>query len=308
MSGRRGERILSTAGWGHWCLVVAIAMMLAFAACAGPVADTGAAGAAEPVNPDLENLGPRDQVLFWTPEQQVAGYRNADLVGDARWFEASDNPYPLTPAPQDLSAVTYEVEGETFTVEEYIGDRRIAGLLVVKDDQVVFERYGLGNDENSRWISFSIAKSVVSMLYGAAIADGYIWGPFGMEADANWLLHEPAGGELGGCCINATLRDYARIGIFAMNGGVLRDGTRVLPEDWMEQSTTPSDGYDGYGYLWWLAGDGVFAGIGIFGQYLWMDPSSNIVIVTHSAWPYATNPEYSRHRAALVAALADAVR
>jgi len=116
------------------------------------------------------------------------------------------------------------------------------------------------------------------------------------------------GGALGGCCISATLRDYARIGIFAMNGGVLRDGTRALPEGWMEESTTPSDGYDGYGYLWWLSGDGVFSGRGIFAQLLWMDPSANIVIVTHSAWPYATSAEYSRHRAALVAALADAVR
>ena len=411
--GRKRRTWLEAAG--GWRLVLgaaSIALCTAFAACApGLPADTDAA-ASEPANPDLENLGPRDQVLFWTPEQQIAGYRNADLVGAARWFEASDDPYPLAAAPQDLSAVTYEVEGETFTVEDYIRDRRIAGLLVVRDDEILLERYGLGNDENSRWISFSIAKSVVSMLYGAAIADGYIgsvddpvtkylpllagggyddvsirdvlqmssgvdwnedyadpesdvatlpgpiveqtryiaaleplhppgevfnyntgetnmagavlraaignnlstylehriWGPFGMEADANWLLHEEGGGELGGCCINATLRDYARIGIFAMNGGVLRDGTRVLPEGWMEESTSPSSGYDGYGYLWWLAGDGVFAGIGIFGQYLWMDPADNIVIVTHSAWPYATNPEYSRHRVALVEALAAAVR
>ena len=411
--GRKRRTWLEAAG--GWRLVLgaaSIALCTAFAACApGLPADTDAA-ASEPANPDLENLGPRDQVLFWTPEQQIAGYRNADLVGAARWFEASDDPYPLAPAPRDLSAVTYEVEGETFTVEDYIRDRRIAGLLVVKDDEILFERYGLGNDENSRWISFSIAKSVVSMLYGAAIADGYIgsvddpvtkylpllagggyddvsirdvlqmssgvdwnedyadpesdvatlpgpiveqtrymaaleplhspgevfnyntgetnmagavlraaignnlstylehkvWGPFGMEADANWLLHEEGGGELGGCCINATLRDYARIGIFAMNGGVLRDGTRVLPEGWMEESTTPSSGYDGYGYLWWLVGDGRFSGIGIFGQFLAIDPADNIVIVTHSAWPYATNPEYSRHRVALVEALADAVR
>ena len=411
--GRKRRTWLEAAG--GWRLVLgaaSIALCTAFAACApGLPADTDAA-ASEPANPDLENLGPRDQVLFWTPEQQIAGYRNADLVGAARWFEASDDPYPLAPAPRDLSSVTYEVEGETFTVEDYIRDRRIAGLLVVKDDEILFERYGLGNDENSRWISFSIAKSVVSMLYGAAIADGYIgsvddpvtkylpllagggyddvsirdvlqmssgvdwnedyadpesdvatlpgpiveqtrymaalerlhppgevfnyntgetnmagavlraaignnlstylehqvWGPFGMEADANWLLHEEGGGELGGCCINATLRDYARIGIFAMNGGVLRDGTRVLPEGWMEESTSPSSGYDGYGYLWWLVGDGRFSGIGIFGQFLAIDPADNIVIVTHSAWPYATNPEYSRHRVALVEALADAVR
>lgn len=405
-------RILNKPWRSDRWLVAAIAMLLAFVACAAPVAETEAAGAAEPANPDAENFGPRGEILFWTPEQQVAGYRNIDQIAASRWFAASDDPYPLAAAPRDLSTVTYEVEGETFTVEDYIRDRRIAGLLVVRDDEILFERYGLGNNENSRWISFSIAKSVVSMLYGAAIADGYIdsvddpvtkylpllagggydgvtiqhvlrmasgvdwnedyadaesdvatlpqplveqarymaglerlhpagevfryntgetnmagavlraaignnlstylehkiWGPFGMEGDANWVLHEPGGGELGGCCISATLRDYARIGIFAMNGGVLRDGTRVLPEGWMAASTGPSPGSDGYGYLWWLADDGVFAGIGIFGQYLWMDPADNIVIVTHSAWPYATNPEYSRHRAALVEALADAVR
>ena len=393
--------------FSFWLAVgVVAAAACVFAACSGPAAETEAA------NPDAENFGPSGEILFWTPEQQVAGYRNIDQIREARWIGASDDPYPLASAQRDLSSVTYEVEGQTFTVEDYIRDRRIAGLLVVKDDEVVFERYGLGNDENSRWISFSIAKSVVSMLYGAAIADGYIdsvdepvtkylpllagggydgvsirnvlqmasgvrwnedyadpesdvatlpsplveqarymatlerehaagevfhyntgetnmagavlraaignnlstyvehkiWGPFGMEADANWVIHEPGGGELGGCCISATLRDYARIGLFAMKGGVLRDGTRVLPEGWMADSTSPSAGFDGYGFLWWLSGDGVFAGIGIFGQYLWMDPGSNTVIVTHSAWPDATNRDYSRHRAALVSALADAVR
>ena len=413
MNRRQASWILGTPGPRRWlAAAAATALMLVFAACAGPAADSEGAEVAKAVNPDAGNFGTRDEILFWTPEQQVAGYRNIDQISETRWISASDDPYPLTPAPQDLSSVTYEVEGETFTVEDYIRDRRIAGLLVVKDDAVVFEGYGLGNDENSRWISFSIAKSVVSMLYGAAIVDGYIgsvddpvtkylpllagggydgvtiqhvlrmasgvkwnedyadresdlatmprglveqvrymaaldreapagerfhyntgetnmagavlraaignnlstylehkiWGPFGMEADANWVLHEPGGGELGGCCISATLRDYARIGLFAMRGGVLRDGTRVLPEGWMADSTSPSPGSDGYGYLWWLRGDGAFAGIGIFGQYLWMDLSANTVIVTHSAWPHATNPEYSQHRAALVSALADAVR
>ena len=391
---------------------VAAGAALVFAACAGPASDSGAAESAESGNPDAANFGERGQILFWTPEQQVAGYRNIDQIADARWIRASDDPYPLAPAPRDLSSVTYEVEGETFTVDDYIRDRRIAGLLVVKDDAVLFERYGLGNDENSRWISFSIAKSVVSMLYGAAIADGYIasvddpvtkylpllagggydgvtiqhvlrmasgvdwnedyadpesdvatlpsalveqarymaglerldpagevfryntgetnmagavlraaignnlstylqhriWGPFGMEADANWVLHEPGGGELGGCCISATLRDYARIGIFAMNGGVLRDGTRVLPEGWMADSTSPSPGSDGYGYLWWLNQGEGYAGRGIFGQLLWINPATNTVIVTHSAWPDATSREWGQHRSAVVAALADAVR
>ena len=47
-------------------------------------------------------------------------------------------------------------------------------MLVIKDGQIVYERYGLGNTENSVWGSYSVAKSVTSMLIGAAIRDGYI--------------------------------------------------------------------------------------------------------------------------------------
>ena len=67
-----------------------------------------------------------------------------------------------------------------------------------------------------------------------------IWRPFGMESDAWWVLTEPGGGEFGGCCISATLRDYGRIGLFALNNGKLSDGTEVLAPDWMKESTTPS--------------------------------------------------------------------
>ena len=79
-----------------------------------------------------------------------------------------------------------------------------------------------------------------------------------MESDANWGLTEPGGGEFGGCCINATLRDYGRLGLFALNEGRLRDGTRVLPDNWMRDSTTPSKGLARYGYQWWLGEGGVF--------------------------------------------------
>ena len=47
-----------------------------------------------------------------------------------------------------------------------------------------------------------------------------IWQPFGMESDANWLLDQPMVQKWGCCCISATLRDYARIGLFALNSGL----------------------------------------------------------------------------------------
>jgi CubicO group peptidase (beta-lactamase class C family) len=115
-----------------------------------------------------------------------------------------------------------------------------------------------------------------------------IWQPYGMEADANWQLVGAGEGEFGGCCINATLRDYGRIGLFALGNGRLADGTRVLPEKWMAESTSPSRAYAGYGYFWWLQEKGSYQASGIFGQAIFVDPQQKVIIALHSARPDAS--------------------
>jgi CubicO group peptidase (beta-lactamase class C family) len=109
-----------------------------------------------------------------------------------------------------------------------------------------------------------------------------------MESIAFWELSEPGGGEFGGSSISATLRDYGRIGLFALGNGILPDGTKVLPDDWIAESTTPSPGYEYYGYLWWLRGEGAFAASGIFGQGIHIDPAHNLVIAQHGALEVAS--------------------
>lgn len=128
-----------------------------------------------------------------------------------------------------------------------------------------------------------------------------------MERDAYWVLSEPGGGEFGGSSLNATLRDFARIGLFALHNGRLRDGTQVLPDGWMKESVTPSAGYDGYGYLWWLTGGSAFRASGIFGQGIYIDPAANIVIAIHSAWADASVDSDRALQVALYGALSQAV-
>ena len=82
--------------------------------------------------------------------------------------------YHLETKPIDLSTVTYDLYGKSYSIKDYFIQSRVAGLLVIHKGDIVYERYGLNNDKNSRWISFSVAKSVTSMLLGAAIKDGYI--------------------------------------------------------------------------------------------------------------------------------------
>lgn len=132
-----------------------------------------------------------------------------------------------------------------------------------------------------------------------------IWKPYGMEQDALWMVDE-RGQEAGGCCLSMTLRDYGRVGEFLRTGG---DGlaATVLPKGWIEEATrehvATGDRY-GYGYQWWTEPNGVFNGLGIFGQRLHVDPARKLVVVVSSAWPVASSRPGSARQDALIAAIA----
>ena len=127
-----------------------------------------------------------------------------------------------------------------------------------------------------------------------------LWKPWGMERDAFWMVN-PAGHEVSGCCLSVSLRDYARMGLFALSGG-----KGVVPKDWFAKATTnqvpitPGLGdRSGYGYQWWVLPGGRYAAIGIFGQSIMIDPKKKLVIAISSAWPTATGKELSAKRNAL---------
>ncbi len=121
-----------------------------------------------------------------------------------------------------------------------------------------------------------------------------IWSKFGMESDATWWLDSPNGQEIGGSGLSATLRDYARFGLFFMNGGVA-GGEKILPDGWVAEAGSPKvigGKKVGYGYMWWIPDaaaypvhEGAFLGRGIFGQSLYLNPREKVVIVVWSARP-----------------------
>ena len=348
-------------------------------------------------------------LLTWTPEQQLEGYPNINRIYYTRKIEASSQILELTGAEASLDDFIYVHQGEPKTINDYFDQLNTTGLIVLKNGELIFEKYALGHTEDQTWISFSVAKSVVSMLYGAAINDGYIksvddlastylpslregaykdttiknilqmasgvkwnedyedtksdvasspiqildlieymgdleklhqpgthfnyntgetnlagavlraaignnlstylhkkiWQPFGMESEAYWMLDEADGVEYGGCCINATLRDYARLGLFALNKGALATGEQILPEDWMQESTNPSSGANYYGYYWWLRPNNSYRATGIFGQFIWVDPKEELVVAIHSAWNKAWRRDHDEHTSKLVSSISN---
>jgi CubicO group peptidase (beta-lactamase class C family) len=284
------------------------------------------------------------------------------------------------------------------SIDQYMAAYKVSGVIVLKDGQIVLERYGLGRKPSERWVSQSVAKSITSLLAGAAIQDGKlaldhtverhvpelkgsayegvtlrqlltmssgvkwvetyldpnsdlarmgrlahtdddplvktlaglprahppgstfhyntaethlaglvisravgeplsdylsekIWRPFGMEQDAIWMI-DNKGREAAGCCISATLRDFARVGQFALENG-WAGGKRVTPPGWIaarvqirHERPLPT----GYGYFWWL-GARAYEASGIYGQSILVYPEERIVIAVNSAYPLPDPPE-----------------
>ena len=129
-------------------------------------------------------------------------------------------------------------------------------------------------------------------------AEEKLWKKIGAQSDAFFYESKDQPDTCAFACFNATVRDYARVGLMMMRGGIL-GGQRVVSTAWVHDSTTPSTdflkpgalgemgGPLGYAYQWWIppGDDGAFEAEGIFGQSIYVNPRMHVVIVQTSAWP-----------------------
>jgi CubicO group peptidase (beta-lactamase class C family) len=336
------------------------------------------------------------EILFWDQAQRDRNFPAMEKLFPGTIARASARPYPLRP-------------GKPLKLEDadaFMKHHNAAGLIIVQDGRIRFERYARGYSRTGRYTSFSVAKSLTSTLVGAAVRDGFIksvddpvtryipelsdsaydgvsvrqvltmtsgvkwnedytdpnsdvarmyskpvpagvdptvaylrtltreappgskwvyktgetnligvlvtkatsksltdyaeqkiWRPFGMERDLFWMVDQ-SGQNIGGCCLSASLRDYARIGLFALGGG-----KGVVPDAWFADATkawSPVGNWRGYGYQWWIEADRSFQAQGIFGQMIHIDPKRRLVVAISSAWPRATDRDLVVPRAEFV--------
>jgi CubicO group peptidase (beta-lactamase class C family) len=101
---------------------------------------------------------------FVTPEMNFA----------TRTIKAGAPVRPLIYSKHTLPDFPIVSNGASYDIYDYVSRNRVAGLLVMKDDEVLLEHYDLGIEASTRWLSMSMAKSFSTTLIGAAIQDGYI--------------------------------------------------------------------------------------------------------------------------------------
>ena len=127
-----------------------------------------------------------------------------------------------------------------------------------------------------------------------------LWKPLGMEFPGSWSIDSIEGGlEKMGSSLNARSIDFAKFGkLFLQKGNW--DGKRILSEEWVIESTTRDRSMERgnyyrtlkafstrpdlyYKYFWWgysnSGNDYDFMAIGHLGQYIYVSPAANVVIV-----------------------------
>lgn len=108
----------------------------------------------------------QQQVLFWD-----------DATRSAR-FRKMEDYFPGTEVAARGKRVLERGEAlpaaSTALLDAYMADHNAAGIMVLQDGKVRYEKYGLGMRAQDRWTSFSVAKSFTSTLLGAAVKDGSI--------------------------------------------------------------------------------------------------------------------------------------
>jgi CubicO group peptidase (beta-lactamase class C family) len=130
-----------------------------------------------------------------------------------------------------------------------------------------------------------------------------LWKPAGMENDAYWIMDGPdsVGREFYGAGLSVTARDHARYGLMFLNGG-MANGNQVVPAEWVQEATIADEGYEptedgsplGYQYQWWTYADSdAYAALGLHHQYIYVDPTNDLVIVkvSHTAEPVGRDEE-----------------
>jgi CubicO group peptidase (beta-lactamase class C family) len=242
----------------------------------------------------------RDTVF---PSYSVAKSILSDLVGVA--LREGKITSLKDPVRQYLPALPFEF-GE-LTIEDLIHMR--SGIHVDEKYDSVFSQIAymyitsdlkrfvrkLGSTQftpEQGFVYRSIDYLLLGMVLSAATGDSLshylqtrLWQPMGAQYAASWSIDSKAGAvEKSFCCINARAIDFARYGLLHLRQGQA-NGVQVLPAAWMKRPLQRgvADADFAYGRGWWLprrATNGSdYSAIGIHGQYVYIDPLSDIVIV-----------------------------
>src|SRR4029450_1360302 len=129
--------------------------------------------------PDEEALGKAEGYPICSPSPQwetrclVGSMSHYDEVFPARKVPSGPKVRPLKPSESDPT-IRYTYQSQASGLNDYLSRNRTTGLLILKGDTILTERYQYDRKPEQRMASYSMAKTIVAMLIGVALSEGKI--------------------------------------------------------------------------------------------------------------------------------------
>jgi hypothetical protein len=108
-----------------------------------------------------------------TKKQFVGYYSHYDEVRPADPIVKAGAPSMLKTSEQELT-LNYPYGGQYRNLNDYLDRNPVTGLLIARGDSILYEHYRYGRKDSDKFLSQSMAKTIVGMLIGIAVSEGAI--------------------------------------------------------------------------------------------------------------------------------------
>ncbi len=243
----------------------------------------------------------------WSMAKSITQALVGILVRQGRLDISQPIPVAEWPEGDPRRAITIDqmlrmVDGLRFREAEHIGGGSVRYWPADESD-VIPMLFGEGRDDvaafaatlpkvaepEERWNYNSGASNLLARLVSETVGGGRdgmeafmqdeLFGPLGMTTAAP--VFDASGNFVGSAYCPCSARDFARFATLYLRDGVW-DGTRILPEGWVDYARTGSPQSEGtYGaHFWVIPGSlGLFSCQGAFGQRIMISPALDLVVV-----------------------------
>lgn len=159
--------------------------------------------------PDEELLGKSAGYPIGTPATwyydervRVGSFSHLDQIFPHNTLQKSATPLPL-PKAENAPAIAYRFEGREYSLDDFLDHQRVTGFMLIRNGEVIAERYQYDRTAQNRFVSHSMAKSIVSIAVGMALLEGKI---ASLDDKVAKYVPELAGRAYGESTIRNTLR------------------------------------------------------------------------------------------------------
>jgi len=105
-------------------------------------------------------------------ENLVGTYSHFGEMFPSRQVRRATTPWLFKRAPEPV--ISYTFGPERRSIADYLSHNPTTGLLIAKDDTILYEHYQYARTDRDRLLSQSMAKTITAMLIGIAVSEGKI--------------------------------------------------------------------------------------------------------------------------------------